>query len=84
MAYTTVLLQRVATFQGTDLAAAPSPLEDPVYPVPQGCTAGVQYVRAGNTPDGMALVTLLKNSAAMRLFPVESEPFTYRSPSWTA
>lgn len=70
MAYTTVLLQKVTAFEGTGLDAAPSPLEDLAYTVPQGCTAGVQYVRAGNASEGMALVTLLKDGGAMRLFPV--------------
>lgn len=69
MAYTTVLLQRVTTFEGTGLST-PSPIEGLTYEVPQGATAGVQYVRAGNASGGMALVTLMKNGDVMRLFPV--------------
>ncbi len=68
MAYTTVLLQTITKIevQGLD---SPQPL-NLTYTVPQGCTAGVQYVRAGNTSSGMVNVTLLKNGKVMRYVPV--------------
>jgi hypothetical protein len=68
VAYTTVLLQKIAAFEGRGLHS-PAPL-DLTYTVPQGCTAGVQYVGAGNTSDGMVNVTLLKNGETMRHFPI--------------
>ena len=68
MAYTTVLLQTITDIEGEGLN---SPKELGLsYTVPQGCTAGVQYVRAGNTAGGMANVTLLRNGKVMRYFPV--------------
>lgn len=72
MAYTTVLLQKIFTYEGTGLDAQPSLIEDLAYTVAQGCTSGVQYVRAGNASEGMALVTLMKNGEAMRLFPISA------------
>lgn len=71
MAYTTVLLQKIVPYRGMGLDA-PSDVENLTFTVSQGTTAGVQYVRAGNASDGMALVTLLKNGDAMRLFPVSA------------
>ena len=68
MPYATVLLQTLTTVEGLD---SPSPL-DLTYTVPQGCTAGVQYVRAGNAGGGMVNVTLLKDGKAMRYFPVSA------------
>ena len=68
MPYTTVLLQTKTNVEGEGLNL-PSPLGS-VYTVPQGCTAGVQYVRAGNAADGMVNATLLKDGRAMRYFPV--------------
>jgi assimilatory nitrate reductase catalytic subunit len=68
MAYSTVLLQTITTVEGEGLNS-PSPL-DLTYTVPQGCTAGVQYVRAGNAAGGMVNVTLLKDGKAMRYVPV--------------
>lgn len=68
MAYTTVLLQTITTLEGEGLDS-PQPL-NLTYTVPQGCTAGVQYVRAGNTSGGMVNVTLLKNGKVMRYVPV--------------
>ena len=67
MAYTTVLLQTITALEGeglnspTDLGLS--------YTVSQGCTAGVQYARAGNTAEGMANITLLKDGKVMRYFP---------------
>ncbi len=40
------------------------------YSVSQGCTAGIQYVRAGNTTEGMINITVLKDGQAMRYVPV--------------
>ena len=68
MAYTTVLLQTITEIGGEGLNS-PEDL-GLSYTVPQGCTAGVQYVRAGNIAVGMANVTLLRNGKAMRYFPV--------------
>ena len=50
MPYTTVLLQTITTIEGEGLNS-PSPL-DLTCAVPQGCTAGVQYLRAGNSSGG--------------------------------
>lgn len=63
MAYTTVLLQTITDIEGEGLDS-PKDLGF-TYTVAQGCTAGVQYVRAGNTAGGMANVTLLKNGKVM-------------------
>ena len=68
MPYATVLLQTITTVEGEGLDS-PSPL-NLTYTVPQGCTAGVQYVRAGNAAGGMVNVTLLKDGKATRYFPV--------------
>ncbi len=50
MPYTTVLLQTITTVEGEGLDS-PSPL-GLSYTVPQGCTLGVQYLRAGNSSGG--------------------------------
>lgn len=71
MAYTTVLLQTITTVEGEGLDS-PSPL-NLTYTVPQGCTAGVQYVRAGNAAGGMLNVTLLRDGKVMRYVPVAAE-----------
>lgn len=68
MAYTTVLLQTITRIEGEGLDS-PQPL-NLAYAVPQGCTAGVQYVRSGNTSAGMVNVTLLKDGKVMRYFPI--------------
>lgn len=68
MAYTTVLLQTITAIEGEGLDR-PQPL-NLTYTVPQGCTAGVQYVRAGSTVAGMTNITLLKNGKVMRYVPV--------------
>lgn len=70
MAYTTVLLQTITKIEGEGLDS-PQPL-NLTYTVPQGCTAGVQYVRAGSTVTGMANVTLLKKGKVMRYFPISA------------
>lgn len=70
MAYTTVLLQTITEVEGEGLD---SPKDLGLsYTVSQGCTAGVQYVRAGNTADGMANITLLKDGKVMRYFPISA------------
>ena len=68
MAYTTVLLQTIAQIDGEGLNSPES--LDLTYTVPQGCSAGVQYVRAGSTISGMTNITLLKNNKVMRYIPV--------------
>lgn len=68
MAYTTVLLQTITAIEGEGLDS-PKPL-NLTYTVPQGCTAGVQYVRAGSTVTGMTNITLLKNGKVIRYVPV--------------
>ncbi len=68
MAYTTVLLQTITKIEGEGLDS-PKPL-NLTYTVTQGCTAGVQYVRAGSTVTGMMNITLLKNGKVMRYVPV--------------
>ncbi|HET7480420.1 MAG TPA: hypothetical protein VFJ72_12990 [Rubrobacteraceae bacterium] len=68
MAYTTVLLQTITKIEGEGLDS-PKAL-NLTYVVPQGCTAGVQYMRAGSTVTGMTNITLLKNGKVMRYIPV--------------
>lgn len=68
MAYTTVLLQKIVELEGKGLAS-PEPL-DLEYTVPQGCTAGLQYVRLGTTSTDMVNVTVLRDGKTMRYFPV--------------
>lgn len=68
MAYTTTLLQTITECEGKGLDA-PSPL-DLEYTVPQGSTAGLQYVRLGTNSAGMVNVTVLRNGKTMRYFPV--------------
>ena len=68
MAYTTVLLQTITEKEGDGLDS-PKAL-NLTYTVPQGCTAGVQYVRAGSTAPGMANITLLQDGKVMRYVPV--------------
>lgn len=68
MAYMTVLLQTITEVEGEGLNS-PNPL-NLGYTVPQGCTAGVQYVRAGSTVPGMLNVTLLQSGKVMRYVPV--------------
>jgi hypothetical protein len=70
VAYTTVLLQTITALKG-DGFDSPEDL-GLSYTVSQGCTAGVQYVRAGNTARGMANVTLLKDGRVMRYFPISA------------
>ena len=68
MAYTTVLLQTITDIEGEGID---SPQDLNLYfTVSQGCTAGVQYVRAGNTSEGMINITVLKNGKVMRYVPV--------------
>ena len=68
MAYTIVLLQTITDIVGEGIDS-PQDL-NLTYSVSQGCTAGVQYVRAGNTTEGMINVTVLKDNKAMRYVPV--------------
>lgn len=68
MAYTTVLLQTITDVEGEGIDS-PQDL-NLTYSVSQGCTAGVQYVRAGNTTEGMINITVLKDGKAMRYVPV--------------
>lgn len=70
MPYTTVLLQTITTVEGEGLDS-PLPL-NLVYTFPQGCTAGVQYLRAGNAAGGMVNITLLKDGKVMRYFPISA------------
>lgn len=71
MAYTTVLLQTITDIEGQGLSS-PETL-NLTYTVSQGCTAGVQYVRAGSTVPGMVNITILKNGKAMRYVPVAAQ-----------
>ena len=64
MAYTTALLQTITKLEGEGIGS-PKRL-DLRYTVPQGCTAGVQYVRAGNTAEGMINITVLRDGKIMR------------------
>ncbi|MBA4115870.1 MAG: molybdopterin oxidoreductase [Rubrobacter sp.] len=75
MAYTTVLLQTITEVEGEGLNS-PTPL-NLSYTVPQGCTAGVQYVRAGSTVTGMLNITLLQNGKVMRYIPVAAGSATH-------
>lgn len=68
MGYNTVLLQTITECEGNGLGeSSPLGLE---YTVPQGCTAGLQYVRLGTTSTGMVNVTVLRDGKTMRYFPV--------------
>ena len=70
MPYTTVLLQTITTVEGRGLD---SPVSlNLVYTVPQGCTAGVQYLRAGNAAGEMVNISLLKDGKVMRYFPISA------------
>jgi hypothetical protein len=68
LAYTTVLLQTITDIEAEGIDS-PQHL-NLTYSVSQGCTAGVQYARAGNTTDGMINITMLKDGKAMRYVPV--------------
>ena len=68
MAYTTILLQTITDIEGEGIDS-PQDL-NLTYSVSQGCTAGVQYVRAGNTTEGMINITVFKDGKAMRYVPV--------------
>jgi assimilatory nitrate reductase catalytic subunit len=70
LAYTTVLLQTINALEGEGLDF-PQNL-GLSYTVSQGCTAEVQYVRAGNTAEGMANIMLLKDGKVMRYFPISA------------
>lgn len=75
MVYTTVLLQMITEVEGEGLNS-PDAL-DLSYTVPQGCTAGVQYARAGSTVEGMLNITLLQNGKVMRYVPVAAVSTTH-------
>lgn len=75
MAYTTVLLQTITEVEGEGLNS-PGAL-DLSYTVPQGCTAGVQYVGAGSTVEGMLNITLLQNGNVMRYVPLAAASTTH-------
>jgi hypothetical protein len=66
--YTTVLLQTIIDIEGEGIDS-PQDL-NLTYSVSQGCIAGVQYVRAGNTTEGMINITVLKDGKVMRYVPV--------------
>jgi hypothetical protein len=68
LAYATVLLQTITDIEGEGIDS-PQDL-NLTYTVSQGCTAGVQYVRRGNTTEGMINITVLKDGKAMRYVPV--------------
>ena len=68
MAYTTVLLQTITDIEGEGIDSSQD--LNLTYSVSQGCTAGVQYVRAGNTTEGMINITVLKDGKAMSYAPV--------------
>lgn len=71
MAYTTALLQTITKLEGEGIDS-PAKL-DLSYTVPQGCTAGVQYVRAGNTAEGMVNIAVLRDGKVMRYVPVAAK-----------
>ncbi|EFV13962.1 hypothetical protein [Segniliparus rugosus] len=70
MASTPKFLQGVFQFSGEGLAK-PS-LIDPalVYVVPQGTTAQPLYFRGGNSSDELVVVSLWRDGAPMRHFPM--------------
>ena len=70
MPYTTLLLQTIITVEGEGLN--PSAPLNLAYTVPQGCTPGFRYLRAGNSSEGMVNVTLLKDGKVMRYFPISA------------
>ena len=48
------------------------------YTIPQGCTAGVRYVRAGSTVEGMLNISPpLQNGKATRYVPVVAASTTH-------
>jgi hypothetical protein len=63
-----VLLRTITDIEGEGIDS-PQDL-NLTYRVSQGCTAGVQYVRAGNTTEGMINITVLKDGKVMRYVPV--------------
>ncbi len=63
-----VLLQTITTFEGQGLAT-PLPL-GLSYTVPEGRTAGMFYFRAGSTVGNLVNVSVLRDGALMRYFPV--------------
>ena len=63
-----MLLQTITDIEGEGIDS-PQHLRL-TYSVSQGCTAGVQYVRAGNTTEGIINITVLKDGKAMRYVPV--------------
>jgi hypothetical protein len=70
-----MLLQTITDIEGEGIDS-PHGL-NLTYRVSQGCTAGVQYVRAGNTTEGMINITVLKDGKAMRYVPVAAEGAVY-------
>lgn len=75
MAYTTVLLQTITDIEGEGIDS-PQDL-NLSFTVSQGCSAGVQYVRAGNTSGGMVNITLLQDGKVMRYVPVAARSTTH-------
>lgn len=73
------LLQGIFPFEGRGLAQ-PLPLgESLTYVVPAARRAQLVYFRAGNTCGELVCVTLLRNGAPMRLFPVGARADTHVS-----
>ncbi|MBA3470476.1 MAG: molybdopterin oxidoreductase [Herpetosiphonaceae bacterium] len=65
---TPVLLQTITVFEGRGLLD-PQPLELR-YRVPPGRTLGMLYFRAGSTVSGLVNVSITRDGALLRYFPV--------------
>jgi assimilatory nitrate reductase catalytic subunit len=63
-------LQGIFPFEGQGLEK-PALLDDALrYTVPPGVTAQALYFRGGNSADELATVTLMRDGAPMRYFPI--------------
>ncbi|GGF42442.1 molybdopterin oxidoreductase [Williamsia phyllosphaerae] len=70
MSTTPKFLQGVFGFTGTGLTK-PAPLDPSLtFLVPAGMTAQPLYFRGGNSSDELVYVTLTRDGASMRMFPI--------------
>jgi assimilatory nitrate reductase catalytic subunit len=72
-----VFRQGVFAFEGHGLEKA-APIDETLrYVVPLGSTAQALYFRGGNSADSMICVTLLRDGAPMRYFPIGAQGGTH-------
>ena len=72
-------LQGVFTFDGQGLDAPYRLADGLAYTVPPGATTQPVYFRAGNSSDEMIYLTLVRDGAAMRYFPLAAKGATHVS-----